>query len=85
MSDTAKGRLDPLALKIAATKLRKLRLSMVGGRKEHSAATVASAMKKALGGIYEPCAIDFILSHGIAYYLDAIVKPSPPPNAETDQ
>ena len=58
--------------KIGAQKLRKLRLTDVGGRKEHPADTVKSALMRGLGGLYDDAAVDYILRHGVKYYQDAI-------------
>ena len=59
------------------TKLKKLRLTDVGGRKEHPCETVQSALKRGLGGLYDDEAVTYILRHGVRYYLDAAR-----PNAE---
>lgn len=63
--------LNEAALKAAATKLKKLRLTDVGGRKEHPCETVQSALKRGLGGLYDDEAVTYILRHGVRYYLDA--------------
>ena len=59
------------AIKTAAKKLRRLRLTDVYDRKEHPADTVKSVLKRGLGGLYEDDAIDYILRHGVKYYLEA--------------
>lgn len=63
--------LDDTALKAAAAKLRRLRLTDVGGDKEHPCETVKSALKRGLGGLYDDEAVTYILRHGVRYYLDA--------------
>lgn len=60
------------AIKEAAKKLRKLRLTDVGGRKEHPSDTVKSCLQRGLGGLYDDAAVDYILKHGIKYYQDVI-------------
>lgn len=66
--------LDTNALNAAAAKLRKLRLTDVGGRKEHPSETVKSALKRGLGGLYDDEAITYILRHGIRYYQRALAS-----------
>ena len=68
--------LDGTALEAAAKKLRRLRLTDVGGRKEIPCATVKSVLQRGLGGLYDDEAVTYILRHGLEYYLDAL-----PPNA----
>ncbi len=64
-------KVDEKAVSEAAVKLRRLRLTDVGGRKEHPAETVKSALKRGLGGLYDDDAVAYILRHGVRYYLDA--------------
>jgi hypothetical protein len=66
-------KLDEKALTDAAAKLRKLRLTDVSGRKEHPADTVKSVMQRGLGGLYDDAAVEYILRHGVRYYLKAIL------------
>lgn len=67
--------LDGTALETAAKKLRRLRLTDVGGRKEAPCATVKSVLQRGLGGLYDDEAVTYILRHGLQYYLAAL-----PPN-----
>ena len=69
--------LDGAALEVAAKKLRRLRLTDVGGRKEVPCATVKSVLQRGLGGLYDDGAVTYILRHGLKYYLSSL-----PPNAE---
>ena len=62
------------ALHEASKKLRKLRLTDVGGRKEHPAETVKSVFERGLGGMYDDDAITYVLRHGIQYYRDAQLR-----------
>lgn len=62
--------LDELAIDVAAAKLRKLRLTDVGGRKENKCETVQSVLKRGLGGLYDDDVVRYILRHGIKYYLE---------------
>lgn len=64
--------LDDIALSAAATKLRKLRLTDVHGRKERPSETVKSVLKRGLGGLYDDKAVTYILRHGVQYYLAAL-------------
>lgn len=64
--------LDDTALKAAAAKLRKLRLTDVHGRKEAPCETVKSALKRGLGGLYDDEAVTYILRHGLKYYIAAL-------------
>lgn len=64
--------LDEAALKAAAAKLRRLRLTSVGGRKEAPSETVKSVLQRGLGGIYDDEAVEYILRHGVKYYLAAV-------------
>lgn len=64
-------KVDEKALQEASAKLRKLRLTDVGGRKEHPAETVKSVFESGLGGMYDDDAITYALRHGIKYYLAA--------------
>ena len=64
--------LDGKALAEAAKKLRRLRLTDVGGRGEMPCATVKSALQKGLGGLYDDEAVTYILRHGLKYYLAAL-------------
>lgn len=61
-------------LEIAAKKLRRLRLTSVGGRKENPCATVKSALQNGLGGLYSDDAVLYILEAGIRYYNEAKSK-----------
>lgn len=67
-------KLNQDALEVAAKKLRRLRLTDVAGRKEHAAATVQSALQSGLGGLYHDDAVEYILSFGVRYYLEALPK-----------
>lgn len=62
------------SLKIAARKLRKLRLTDVGGRKEHPCETITSIFKAGLGNAYSTEAVDYMLGFGIKYYLEELAK-----------
>lgn len=64
-------KVDEKALQEAAAKLRKLRLTDVGGRKEHPADTVKSVFETGLGGMYDDEAITYALRAGVRYYLEA--------------
>ena len=64
-------KIDEKALQEAAAKLRKLRLTDVGGRKEHPADTVKSVFEGGLGGMYDDEAITYALRAGVRYYLEA--------------
>ncbi|MFS8180880.1 hypothetical protein ACMG4P_04880 [Pseudovibrio denitrificans] len=63
--------LSEKAIETAARKLRKLRLTDVGGRKEHPCETVKSVLKRGLGGLYSDAAVEYILKFGVKYYLEA--------------
>ena len=63
--------MDEKALQEAVTKWRKLRLTDVGGRKEHPAETVLSVFKRGLDGLFDDDAIVFVLQKGIEYYRAA--------------
>lgn len=65
-------KIDKEALREASAKLRKLRLTDVGGRKEHSAETVKSVFEKGLGGMCHDEAITYALRAGIRYYIEAV-------------
>lgn len=67
-------KVDDDALKEAARKLRKLRLTDVHGRKEHAADTVASVFDRGYRDAGSQEAIEYILKHGVRYYLDALTK-----------
>lgn len=69
--------LDDTALTAAAAKLRRLRLTDVGGDKEHPSETVKSALKRGLGGLYDDEAVTYILRHGVKYYLAALSSNAP--------
>jgi hypothetical protein len=58
------------SLKTAARKLRKLRMSDVGGRKEHACETITSIFKAGLGNAYSAEAVDYMLRFGVKYYLE---------------
>lgn len=64
-------KIDRKALAIAASKLRRLRLTDVFERKEHPADTVASVMERGLRDAGSKEALEYILRHGIKYYLEA--------------
>ena len=64
--------LNEKALQEASAKLRKLRLDIVGGRKEHPIETVKSVVKRGLGGMYDDEAIKYILQRGLFYYYQAV-------------
>lgn len=63
--------IDENDLKEAAKKLRKLRLTDVGGRKEHPAETVKSIFERGLGGLYNDEAIEYMLRAGLRYYAES--------------
>lgn len=65
-------KINEAALQTASAKLRKLRLTDVGGRKEHPAETVKSVLERGLGGLYDDAAVEYILRHGVRYYLEAL-------------
>lgn len=69
-------KIDEEAIKSAAKRLRRLRLTDVGGRKEHPADTVTSVLKTGLGGLYDDAAVEYILRFGVRYYLEALASPS---------
>ncbi len=62
------------SLMVAAKKLRNLRMTDVGGYKEHPCETITSIFKKGLGGGYAPEAVDYMLAFGIRYYLEEAAK-----------
>lgn len=64
-------KIDAKALTIAAKKLRRLRLEDVGGRKERPAETVASVLDRAWRDVGSQDGVEYILRHGLRYYLDA--------------
>ncbi len=64
--------IDRNALRVAATKLRKLRLETVGGDKSRPAETVASVMDRAWNGTGSVEAQEYILKHGLKYYFAAL-------------
>lgn len=66
-----KTKIDTEALTVAAKKLRKLRLEDVGGYKERPAETVASVFERGWRDAGSQEAIEYILKHGVRYYLDA--------------
>lgn len=66
---------DDAAMKAAVKKLRKLRLEDVGGRKERPAETVASVFERGWRDAGSEAAIEYILRHGVKYYLTEISKP----------
>lgn len=68
------AKLDDAALNAAAAKLRRLRLTDVGGRKEAPSETVKSALARGLGGLYDDEAVTYILRHGVKYYLAALAS-----------
>lgn len=65
---------EDAAIKVAATKLRRLRLTDVGGDKGRPCETVKSVLKRGLGGLYDDEAVDYILRHGVKYYLAALER-----------
>lgn len=65
-------KLNQQALETASKKLRRLRLTDVGGRKEHPAETVKSVLQAGLGGHYDDAAVEYILRFGVRYYLEAL-------------
>ena len=65
-------KLDDKALAEAAKKLRRLRLTDVYGRKENPADTVASVFERGLRDCGSHEAIEYILRHGVKYYLSAV-------------
>ncbi len=64
-------KLDDKALRTAATKLRKLRLTDVYGRKENPADTVSSVLDRGYRDAGSQEAVEYILKHGVRYYLEA--------------
>lgn len=67
-----RAKIDDAALKSAAAKLRRLRLTDVYGRKEHAAETVASVFDRGYRDAGSQEAIEYILKHGVRYYLEAV-------------
>lgn len=65
-------RVDKAALTTAATKLRRLRLTDVGGRKENPADTVSSVLDRGFRDAGSQEAVEYILKHGVKYYLEAV-------------
>ena len=64
-------KIDELALEEASTKLLRLRLTIVGGRKEIPIETVKSVLKRGLDGMYADEALNYILRRGLQYYLSS--------------
>ena len=64
-------KIDELALEEASAKLLRLRLTIVGGRKEIPIETVKSVLKRGLDGMYADEALNYILRRGLQYYLSA--------------
>lgn len=69
-------KIDEKALKIASTKLRRLRLTDVFGEKDIPQETVKSVIERGLGGLYDDEAITYILRFGIKYYLSELPIPN---------
>lgn len=69
-------KLDKGALAVAAKKLRKLRLTQSYALMDEAdpAETVKSVLKKGLDGLYSDDAVEYILRHGVRYYLEAVSK-----------
>ncbi len=67
-------KIDDAALAIAVKKLRRLRIEDVYGRKERPAETVASALDRAYRDLGSVEAVEYILRHGVKYYLQALSK-----------
>jgi len=65
------------ALLEAASKLAKLRMTEVFGRKEIPCLTVKSVLQKGLGCLYDNAAITYVLRAGIRYYLEAAEHMAP--------
>jgi hypothetical protein len=59
------------AIREAAYKLRRLRLTESLGRKENPSQTVKSVMRRGLGGSYDDDAIAYMLTFGVKYYVEA--------------
>jgi hypothetical protein len=74
VSEIKDNTLDKKAVNAAAKQLLHLRITAVGGRKEHPCETVKSVLKKGLGGMYDDQALEYILEFGIKYYLAGINK-----------
>jgi hypothetical protein len=66
-----KENINDKALKIASSKLRKLRLTTQYGDREGELVTVKSCFQQGLGGLYDDKAIEYMLKFGIKYYLQA--------------
>ncbi|WP_057466095.1 hypothetical protein [Pseudovibrio sp. POLY-S9] len=64
-------KIDGKALEAASKKLRRLRLTDVGGRKEQPCETLKSVLQRGLGGLYSDAAVEYILKFGVKYYLEA--------------
>lgn len=65
-------KIDDAALTAAAKKLRRLRLTDVYGRKENPADTVTSVLERGLRDCGSQDAVEYILKHGVRYYLEAV-------------
>ena len=65
--------INETALRFAASKLRKLRLTVVEHLKDDGLTpceTVKSVFQAGLGGMYDDRAIEYVLRFGIKYYLE---------------
>ena len=65
--------INETALRMAASKLRKLRLTDVEHLKDDGLTpceTVKSVLKSGLGGLYDDRVVEYILRFGIKYYLE---------------
>lgn len=69
-------KVDKNALTVAAKKLRKLRLTQSYALMDDAdpAETVKSVLKRGLQGLYSDSSVEYILEHGIKYYLKATNK-----------
>ncbi len=66
------------AIVAAAAKLRRLRLTSAGGRRENPCETVRSVFKRGLGGLYDDDVIAYVLRRGLKYYAEAAAaEPAP--------
>lgn len=69
-------KIDKDAVAVSAKKLRKLRLTQSYALMDEAdpAETVKSVLQRGLGGLYSDSAVEYILKHGIRYYLEATGK-----------
>lgn len=72
MTERVKTKIDAAALRAAATKVRRLRLETVCGRKDRPAETVASIMDRGFRDSGSVEAQEYILRHALKYYFEAL-------------